>query len=139
MPLRQQVARHQLAAGRVFSAPEERAGAAVIVMDKSTDIVRAIARLSKFYMHESCGQCTPCREGTGWLWRLVDRIHTGHGKATDMDLLNSIADNIQGRTICALGDAAAMPVRAMIKHFRHEFEAMIKNPQPQATPAAVQA
>jgi ferredoxin len=73
-------------------------------------------------MHESCGQCTPCREGTGWLWRLVDRIHTGHGKPTDMDLLNSMADNIQGRTICALGDAAAMPVRAMIKHFRHEFE-----------------
>jgi NADH-quinone oxidoreductase subunit F len=77
-------------------------------------------------MHESCGQCTPCREGTGWLWRVVDRIHNGHGKQTDMDLLNSVADNIQGRTICALGDAAAMPVRAMIKHFRHEFEAMIK-------------
>ena len=99
---------------------------AVIVMDDTRCMVESLKRLSYFYMHESCGQCTPCREGTGWLWRLVDRIHTGHGKATDMDLLNSIADNIQGRTICALGDAAAMPVRAMIKHFRHEFEAKLQ-------------
>jgi NADH-quinone oxidoreductase subunit F len=99
---------------------------AVIVMDDSRCMVESLKRLSYFYMHESCGQCTPCREGTGWLWRLVDRIHTGHGKPGDMDLLNSVADNIQGRTICALGDAAAMPVRAMIKHFRPEFEAMIK-------------
>ena len=94
-------------------------------MDDSRCMVESLKRLSYFYMHESCGQCTPCREGTGWLWRMVDRIHTGHGKQTDLDLLNSVADNIQGRTICALGDAAAMPVRAMIKHFRHEFEAMI--------------
>jgi hypothetical protein len=101
---------------------------AVIVMDDSRCMVESLKRLSYFYMHESCGQCTPCREGTGWLWRVVDRIHNGHGKQTDMDLLNSVADNIQGRTICALGDAAAMPVRAMIKHFRHEFEAMIKTP-----------
>ncbi len=99
---------------------------AVIVMDDSRCMVESLKRLSYFYMHESCGQCTPCREGTGWLWRVVDRIHNGHGKQSDMDLLNSVADNIQGRTICALGDAAAMPVRAMIKHFRHEFEAMIK-------------
>lgn len=98
---------------------------AVIVMDDTRCMVASLKRLSYFYMHESCGQCTPCREGTGWLWRVVDRIHTGHGKPTDMDLLNSVADNIQGRTICALGDASAMPVRAMIKHFRSEFEAMI--------------
>ena len=98
---------------------------AVIVMDDTRCMVAALKRLSYFYMHESCGQCTPCREGTGWLWRVVDRIHAGHGKSTDMDLLNSVADNIQGRTICALGDASAMPVRAMIKHFRSEFEAMI--------------
>jgi NADH-quinone oxidoreductase subunit F len=90
-------------------------------------MVESLLRLSYFYMHESCGQCTPCREGTGWLWRVVDRIHHGHGKQSDMDLLNSVADNIQGRTICALGDAAAMPVRAMIKHFRHEFEAKIRS------------
>ncbi len=102
---------------------------AVIVMDDSRDMVESLLRLSYFYMHESCGQCTPCREGTGWLWRVVDRIHHGHGKPGDMDLLDSVADNIQGRTICALGDAAAMPVRAMLKHFRHEFEAKIKRPE----------
>ncbi|MBK7004321.1 MAG: NADH-quinone oxidoreductase subunit NuoF [Burkholderiales bacterium] len=95
---------------------------AVIVMDETRCMVKALQRLSYFYMHESCGQCTPCREGTGWLSRLVDRIETGHGRAADMDLLDNVAENIQGRTICALGDAAAMPVRAMIKHFRHEFE-----------------
>jgi NADH-quinone oxidoreductase subunit F len=95
---------------------------AVIVLDDSRCMVKSLQRLSYFYMHESCGQCTPCREGTGWLSRMVDRIENGHGRPTDMDLLNSVADNIQGRTICALGDAAAMPVRAMIKHFRHEFE-----------------
>ena len=110
---------------------------AVIVMDDTRCMVESLQRLSYFYMHESCGQCTPCREGTGWLWRVVDRIHNGHGKPSDMDLLNSVADNIQGRTICALGDAAAMPVRAMIKHFRHEFEAKIaaarsRQPSPQA-------
>ena len=98
---------------------------AVIVMDETRDMVESLLRLSYFYMHESCGQCTPCREGTGWLWRVVDRIQNGHGKPSDIELLNSVADNIQGRTICALGDAAAMPVRAMIKHFKHEFEAKI--------------
>ncbi|HVZ42925.1 MAG TPA: NADH-quinone oxidoreductase subunit NuoF [Ramlibacter sp.] len=102
---------------------------AVIVMDETRDMVECLLRLSYFYMHESCGQCTPCREGTGWLWRVVDRIHNGHGKPSDLELLNSVADNIQGRTICALGDAAAMPVRAMIKHFRHEFEAKIARAQ----------
>jgi NADH-quinone oxidoreductase subunit F len=102
---------------------------AVIVMDDTRCMVESLKRLSYFYMHESCGQCTPCREGTGWLWRMVDRIHAGHGKPSDLDLLNSVADNIQGRTICALGDAAAMPVRAMIKHFRSEFEVMINAAQ----------
>jgi NADH-quinone oxidoreductase subunit F len=114
---------------------------AVIVMDDTRCMVESLKRLSYFYMHESCGQCTPCREGTGWLWRMVERIHTGHGKPSDIDLLNSVADNIQGRTICALGDAAAMPVRAMIKHFRPEFEAMINAAQPkhaaQAAPHSV--
>jgi len=98
---------------------------AVIVMDDSRDMVESLLRLSYFYQHESCGQCTPCREGTGWLWRMVDRIQHGHGRAEDLDKLDSVAGNIMGRTICALGDAAAMPVRAMIKHFRHEFEAKI--------------
>ena len=109
---------------------------AVIVMDDSRCMVESLKRLSYFYMHESCGQCTPCREGTGWLWRLVDRIHRGEGRPADMDVLDSVASNIMGRTICALGDAAAMPVRAMIKHFRPEFEAMIRNKTPQAAPSA---
>ncbi len=100
---------------------------AVIVMDDSRCMVESLQRLSYFYMHESCGQCTPCREGTGWLSRMVDRIENGEGRQSDLDLLNSVADNIQGRTICALGDAAAMPVRAMIKHFRDEFEHHIEH------------
>jgi len=95
---------------------------AVIVMDETRCMVRSLERLSYFYFEESCGQCTPCREGTGWLYRVVHRIEHGEGRPEDIDLLNSVADNIQGRTICALGDAAAMPVRAFIKHFRHEFE-----------------
>jgi NADH-quinone oxidoreductase subunit F len=100
---------------------------AVIVMDDSRCMVRSLLRLSYFYQHESCGQCTPCREGTGWLWRMVHRIEHGQGRPEDIELLNSVADNIQGRTICALGDAAAMPVRAMIKHFRPEFEYHIEH------------
>ena len=95
---------------------------AVIVLDDTRCMVKSLQRLSAFYMHESCGQCTPCREGTGWLWRIVDRLESGQGKAADMDLLDSVAENIMGRTICALGDAAAMPVRGMLKHFRPEFE-----------------
>ena len=94
---------------------------AVIIMDETTCMVRALERLSYFYYEESCGQCTPCREGTGWLYRIVNRIEHGKGRPEDLDLLDNIADNIQGRTICALGDAAAMPVRAMIQHFRDEF------------------
>ncbi|MFM2426329.1 MAG: oxidoreductase (quinone) subunit [Pseudomonadota bacterium] len=95
---------------------------AVIVLDDSRCMVKSLLRLSYFYMHESCGQCTPCREGTGWLWRMVDRIERGEGRESDLALLDNVAENIMGRTICALGDAAAMPVRGMIKHFRHEFE-----------------
>ena len=102
---------------------------AVIVMDDSRCMVKSLMRLSYFYMHESCGQCTPCREGTGWLWRVVERIEHGQGRPQDMDLLDSVASNIMGRTICALGDAAAMPVRAMLKHFRHEFAAKIEAAQ----------
>ena len=109
---------------------------AVIVMDDSRCMVKSLRRLSYFYMHESCGQCTPCREGTGWLYRMVDRIANGEGRLEDIDLLNSVSDNIQGRTICALGDAAAMPVRAMIKHFREEFVHLIEHrPTTAAVPA----
>ena len=100
---------------------------AVIVMDETRCMVRSLLRLSYFYFEESCGQCTPCREGTGWLYRMVHRIEHGQGRPEDIDLLNSVADNIQGRTICALGDAAAMPVRAMIKNFREEFEYHIEH------------
>jgi NADH-quinone oxidoreductase subunit F len=95
---------------------------AVIVMDDTRCMVRSLLRLSYFYQHESCGQCTPCREGTGWMWRMVERIEHGQGRPEDLALLDSVADNIKGRTICALGDAAAMPVQGMLKHFRHEFE-----------------
>jgi NADH-quinone oxidoreductase subunit F len=100
---------------------------AVIVMDETRCMVESLLRLSYFYMHESCGQCTPCREGTGWLWRVVQRIEHGQGRPGDLDLLDSVGESIQGRTICALGDAAAMPVRAMIKHFRAEFEHHIEH------------
>ena len=100
---------------------------AVIVMDETRCMVKSLERLSYFYYEESCGQCTPCREGTGWLYRVVHRIESGKGKPEDLDLLNSLADNIQGRTICALGDAAAMPVRAFVKHFRSEFEHHIEH------------
>ena len=100
---------------------------AVIVMDDSRCMVKSLQRLSYFYMHESCGQCTPCREGTGWMSRVVDRIENGFGRDADLALLNSVAEDIQGRTICALGDAAAMPVRAMLKHYMPEFEYHIAN------------
>ena len=94
---------------------------AVIVMNDTRCMVKSLQRLSYFYYEESCGQCTPCREGTGWLWRMVDRIEKGQGRPEDLDLLDSVAGNIMGRTICALGDAAAMPVRSFVKHFRDEF------------------
>ncbi len=95
---------------------------AVIVLDDTRCMVKSLMRLSYFYQHESCGQCTPCREGTGWLYRMVHRIENGQGRMEDLDVLNSVSDNISGRTICALGDAAAMPVKSFIKHFRSEFE-----------------
>jgi len=100
---------------------------AVIVMDETRCAVKSLLRLSYFYYEESCGQCTPCREGTGWLYRMVHRIENGEGRMEDLDELNRVADNIQGRTICALGDAAAMPVRAFLKHYREEFEHHIEH------------
>ncbi len=100
--------------------------AGVIVMDKSTDIVAAIARLSKFYMHESCGQCTPCREGTGWLYRMLTRLGRGEGELSELDLLQDVTKEIEGHTICALGDAAAWPVQGLLRHFRPELERRIK-------------
>ncbi len=96
--------------------------AGMIVMDEDTDLIRVITRIAKFYYHESCGQCTPCREGTGWLWKILKRFETGGAQATDIDLLMDIANNIEGNTICALGDAAAWPVQSMIRRFRDEFE-----------------
>ena len=107
---------------------------AVIVMDETRCMVRCLERLAYFYFEESCGQCTPCREGTGWLYRVVHRIEHGQGRPEDIDLLNSVADNIQGRTICALGDAAAMPVRAFIKHYRSEFEHHVEHKQLRVVP-----
>ncbi len=99
----------------------------VIVMDETTDMVKTLDRLSYFYYEESCGQCTPCREGTGWLWRVVRRIAEGKGRMEDLDLLTDVSNNISGRTICALGDAAATPVLSFIKHFRPEFEYYIEH------------
>jgi len=100
---------------------------AVIVMDETTDMVEALRRISRFYFSESCGQCTPCREGTGWLYRMLTRIVEGKGSMQDLDKLDDVASKIEGRTICALGDAAAMPVRSFVKHFRHEFEHYIEH------------
>ncbi|MGB5709128.1 MAG: NADH-quinone oxidoreductase subunit NuoF [Arenicellales bacterium] len=99
----------------------------VIVMDETTDMVKVLERLSYFYYEESCGQCTPCREGTGWLYRIIKRINDGHGTMEDLDTLLDVANRIEGRTICALGDAAAWPVQSFLKHYRHEFETKIEN------------
>ncbi len=99
--------------------------AAVIVMDKSTDIIKAIARLSKFYMHESCGQCTPCREGTGWMWRVMNRMVEGRAEVPEIDTLEQVTRQIEGHTICALGDAAAWPIQGLIRHFRPVMEERI--------------
>ncbi len=99
--------------------------AAVIVMDKSTDIVRAIARISYFYKHESCGQCTPCREGTGWMWRVLNRMAEGRARKREIDMLLDVSKQIEGHTICALGDAAAWPIQGLITHFRSEIEKRI--------------
>jgi NADH-quinone oxidoreductase subunit F len=100
--------------------------AAVIVMDKSTDIVKAIARLSQFYKHESCGQCTPCREGTGWMWRVMERMVVGNARIDEIDALEDVTRQVEGHTICALGDAAAWPIQGLIRHFRPEMERRIR-------------
>jgi NADH-quinone oxidoreductase subunit F len=99
--------------------------AAVIVMDKSTDIVKAIARLAYFYKHESCGQCTPCREGTGWMWRVMERLVRGEAHKREIDMLLDVTKQVEGHTICALGDAAAWPIQGLIRHFRPEIERRI--------------
>ncbi|MDC0394453.1 NADH-quinone oxidoreductase subunit NuoF [Alphaproteobacteria bacterium] len=100
--------------------------AGIIVMDKSTDVVRAISRLSYFYKHESCGQCTPCREGTGWMWRMMDRMVRGQAEPHEIDTLYEITKQVEGHTICALGDAAAWPIQGLIKNFRPEIERRIQ-------------
>jgi NADH-quinone oxidoreductase subunit F len=97
----------------------------IIVFDKSTDLVKAIARLSKFYMHESCGQCTPCREGTGWLWRVMERMATGNADPREIDLMLDVAGRVEGHTICGLGDFSAWPIQGLVRHFRHEIEERI--------------
>ncbi|WP_108680436.1 NADH-quinone oxidoreductase subunit NuoF [Methyloceanibacter sp. wino2] len=99
--------------------------AGIIVMDKSTDIIRAIARLSYFYKHESCGQCTPCREGTGWMWRVLERMAEGNAQKHEIDMLFEVTKQVEGHTICALGDAAAWPIQGLIKNFRHVIEERI--------------
>ena len=99
--------------------------AGIIVMDKSTDIIRAIARLSYFYKHESCGQCTPCREGTGWMWRVLERMAVGNAQKHEIDMLFEVTKQVEGHTICALGDAAAWPIQGLIKNFRHVIEERI--------------
>ncbi len=99
----------------------------VIIMDETTDMVQVLERLAYFYHEESCGQCTPCREGTGWLYRILHRINRGRGTMEDLDTLLDVANRIEGRTICALGDAAAWPVQSFLRHYRHEFEAKIRD------------
>ena len=113
--------------------------AAVIVMDKSTDIVKAIARLSRFYMHESCGQCTPCREGTGWMWRVMTRMVEGRAELDEIDTLEDVTRQIEGHTICALGDAAAWPIQGLIRHFRPELEKRIRDYKQRAGRTALAA
>ncbi|UWQ17812.1 NADH-quinone oxidoreductase subunit NuoF [Jannaschia sp. M317] len=120
---------------------EQRSGlgtAAVIVMDNSTDVIKAIWRLSKFYKHESCGQCTPCREGTGWMMRVMDRLVRGEAEVEEIDMLLDVTKQVEGHTICALGDAAAWPIQGLIRHFRGEIEDRIKHKRitPTATIAA---
>jgi NADH-quinone oxidoreductase subunit F len=109
--------------------------AAVIVMDKSTDIIRAMARISYFYKHESCGQCTPCREGMGWMWRVLSRMAEGRAHKREIDMLMEVTTQIEGHTICAFGDGAAWPVQGLLRHFRPEIEARIDsytaNPHPE--------
>jgi len=110
--------------------------AAVIVMDKSTDVIKAIARLAYFYKHESCGQCTPCREGTGWMWRVMERLVKGEAEVEEIDTLLDVASQVEGHTICALGDAAAWPIQGLVRHFRGEIEDRIKQHKGKSRAAA---
>jgi NADH-quinone oxidoreductase subunit F len=103
--------------------------AGLMVMDKSTDIVRAIARLSRFYKHESCGQCTPCREGSGWMWRMMERLTVGRASFEEIDLLQQVTKQVEGHTICAFGDAAAWPIQGLLRHFRPEIERRVREQQ----------
>ncbi|HPN39778.1 MAG TPA: NADH-ubiquinone oxidoreductase-F iron-sulfur binding region domain-containing protein, partial [Melioribacteraceae bacterium] len=98
----------------------------VMVMDEDTDLVKVLTRIAKFYYHESCGQCTPCREGTGWMLKTLKRIGSGNGTSADLDLLINVANNIEGNTLCALGDAAAWPVKFFVERFRDEFEKVVR-------------
>ncbi|MEQ1753105.1 MAG: NADH-quinone oxidoreductase subunit NuoF [Micropepsaceae bacterium] len=113
--------------------------AAIIVMDKSTDVVKAIARLSRFYKHESCGQCTPCREGTGWMWRVMERLVTGDADPKEIDLLLEVTYQVEGHTICALGDAAAWPIQGLLRHFRPEVERRINAKRAGKSPSTMAA
>ena len=110
--------------------------AAVMVMDNSTDLVRAICRLSRFYKHESCGQCTPCREGTGWMWRMMERLAVGDARIEEIDLLEEVTRQVEGHTICALGDAAAWPIQGLLRHYRPQLEQRIADRQAADTEAA---
>ena len=110
--------------------------AAIIVMDKSTDIIRAFARIAYFYKHESCGQCTPCREGTGWMWRVLERMAEGRAEKREIDMLFEVTKQIEGHTICALGEAAAWPVQGLIRNFRPVIEARIDEYQARQKVAA---
>ena len=100
--------------------------AGVIVMDKSTDVIKAITKLSHFYKHESCGQCTPCREGTGWMWRMMERLVLGDAELEEIDVLLQVTKQVEGHTICVFGEAFSWPTQSYIAKFRHEFEALIK-------------
>jgi NADH-quinone oxidoreductase subunit F len=110
--------------------------AAIIVMDKSTDIIAAIRRIAYFYKHESCGQCTPCREGTGWMWRVLERMERGDAAIEEIDLLFDVSKQVEGHTICALGDAAAWPVQGLLRNFRPVIEQRIKDRQRSLSMAA---
>ena len=108
---------------------------AVIVMDETTDMVKMLQRISRFYFQESCGQCTPCREGTGWLYRVLTRLVEGQGTDRDLEILEEVPGRIEGHTICALGDAAAWPVQSFLRHFRDEFEHYVRHGKSMASPA----
>ena len=114
----------------------------MVVMDKDADVVRAIARVAYFFKHESCGQCTPCREGTGWMWRVMERMVTGEADPKEIDMLLDVASQVEGHTICGLGDAAAWPIQGLFRHFRPEVEARIasyRSRKPHVQGATLQA